>query len=377
MFLIIIIFISDTDELKFGYLYGSINFTALFGIAFAMNFKKEMERNFLPKAQMTALIHRSQQQKQKKVKPFREARETKQAHEQAYIDRFQKGGPQERPPTILVVDDDETNIHIITNFLEADYEILFATNGAQALETASSNDQPDLILLDIVMPGMDGYEVNARLKAGADTCNIPVIFVTALGQEVDEAKGLNLGAVDFITKPFSMPVVRARIQAALRLKQEMDNCIVLTEKLTGANRALKALLDQREIEKKSIEQTMVVNLKRYVFPYLEELDRLKIADDVKSCVNIIRTNIEQLISPVSKRLRGAYLDLTPTEIKVADLIRQHKSTKSIARKLNTSPSTVEKHRNKIRKKLNILHKKVNLNTYLNSLAEDPPSSGQL
>jgi DNA-binding CsgD family transcriptional regulator len=151
----------------------------------------------------------------------------------------------------------------------------------------------------------------------------------------------------------------------------MDNRILLTEKLTDANRALKALLDQREIEKKSIEQTMVINLKRYVFPYLEELDRLQIADDVQSCVNTIRTNIEQLISPVSKRLSGAYLDLTPTEIKVADLIRQNMPTKSIAEKLNTSPSTVEKHRNKIRKKLNILHKKVNLNTYLNSLAEDP------
>lgn len=326
---------------------------------------------------MTAFIPQSKQQKQKKVKEFRKARESLQAYEQKYSDLYEKGASIERPPTILVVDDDETNIHIITNALEADYEILFATNGEQALEVVSYNYRPDLILLDIFMPGMDGYEVYERLRACAGTRDIPVIFVTALGQEVDEARGLNLGAVDFITKPFSMPVVRARIQTALRLKREMDNRILLTERLTEANRALKALLDQREIEKKSIEQTMVVNLKRYVFPYLEELDRLKIGDDVKACVNIIRTNIEQLVSPVSKRLSGAYLDFTPTEIKVADLIRQNKPTKSIARKLNTSPSTVEKHRNKIRKKLNILHKKVNLNTYLNSLAYAPPSSGQL
>ena len=134
-----------------------------------------------------------------------------------------------------------------------------------------------------------------------------------------------------------------------------------------ANEALKALLDQREIEKKSIEQSMVTNLKRFVFPYLEDLERQNNANDRKAYVNIIRKNIEQLISPVSKSLSGAYLDLTPTEIKIADLIQQGKSTKSIAAALNTSISTVEKHRNKIRNKLGILKKKVNLHTYLNSL----------
>jgi DNA-binding CsgD family transcriptional regulator len=139
------------------------------------------------------------------------------------------------------------------------------------------------------------------------------------------------------------------------------------QKTVVVNQALKAMIDHRDLEKKTIEQTMVLNLKRYVFPYLEEIERLKMGSDVKSYVSIIRSNIEQLIAPVSKRLSGAYLDLTPAEIKVADLIRQNKRTKFIAESLNTSSSTVEKHRNKIRKKLNILHKKVNLTTYLNSL----------
>ena len=137
--------------------------------------------------------------------------------------------------------------------------------------------------------------------------------------------------------------------------------------LEKANEALKLLLDQRETEKKSVEQTMVNNLKRFVFPYLDDLQRHNIGNEAMTYVNIIRTNIEQLISPVSKSLSGAYLDLTPTEIKVADLIRQGKSSKSIAVMLNTSISTVEKHRNKIRKKLGILKKKVNLQTFLNSL----------
>ncbi len=147
-------------------------------------------------------------------------------------------------------------------------------------------------------------------------------------------------------------------------QHELLNKTISQEK---ANEALKSLLDRREIEKKSIEQTMVTNLKRYVFPYLKEVARLKTGEDAKAYANIIRTNIEQLISPVSNSLSGAYLKLTPTEIKVADFIRQGRSTKSIAALLKTAPSTVEKHRNKIRKKFNILKKKVNLHTYLNSL----------
>ena len=114
---------------------------------------------------------------------------------------------------------------------------------------------------------------------------------------------------------------------------------------------------------------MVNNLKRFVFPYLDELERRKFEKDTHVYVSIIRSNIEQLITPVEKKLSGAYLALTPTEVKVADLIRLGKSSKSIATLMNTLPSTVEKHRNKIRKKLNLLKKNINLHTYLNSLAK--------
>lgn len=134
-----------------------------------------------------------------------------------------------------------------------------------------------------------------------------------------------------------------------------------------ANEALKAILDQREIEKHAIEQTMINNLKRYVFPYLEDMEHLKNGEDAKDYVKIVRTNIEQLVSPISGGLAGAYQNLTPSEIKVADLIRQGRSTKSIADTLNLSSSTVEKHRNSIRTKLNIIKQKVNLCTFLNSL----------
>lgn len=134
-----------------------------------------------------------------------------------------------------------------------------------------------------------------------------------------------------------------------------------------ANEALRALLRQREIEQKAIEQSMVSNLRRYVSPYLDELDRQTAGRSTAMLTSIIRTNIDHLVAPVYRKLSGAYLMLTPMEVKVADLIRQGASSKSIADFLNMSVSTVEKHRNKIRKKLNLLKKKVNLQTFLNSL----------
>jgi DNA-binding NarL/FixJ family response regulator len=113
---------------------------------------------------------------------------------------------------------------------------------------------------------------------------------------------------------------------------------------------------------------MVGNLKRFVFPYLDELAQAATIKDAQTYADVMRANIEQLVAPVTKSVNMAYLDFTPTEIKVADLVRQGESTKSIAAMLRTSPSTVEKHRNKIRKKLKLLNKKINLRTYLNSLA---------
>ena len=157
-----------------------------------------------------------------------------------------------------------------------------------------------------------------------------------------------------------------KIETDLKTKQKQ--LIEKTVSLEKANEALKALLDQRETEKRSIEQTMVNNLKRFVFPYVESLSEMKLGKEAKTYLEIIQANIDQLVSPVSRTLSGAYLDFTPTEIRVADLIRQGESSKSIADVLNTSTSTVAIHRNNIRKKLGILNQKVNLRTFLNSLA---------
>ena len=125
-------------------------------------------------------------------------------------------------PTILIVDDIPLNIKILGDSLKKEYRVRFATEGSKALMIAASDDPPDLILLDIVMPTMDGYEVCRRLKADRRTRNIPIIFITAKDQEEDETTGLELGAVDYITKPFSLPIVHARIHTHLELKRHRD-----------------------------------------------------------------------------------------------------------------------------------------------------------
>lgn len=119
--------------------------------------------------------------------------------------------------SILVVDDIPDNIDLLTEVLAADYHIRVATSGEKALKIVYSDNPPDLILLDIMMPGLSGLEICRRLKANPDRRRIPIIFVTAMTSVEDEERGLELGAVDYITKPISPPIVRARVRTHLAL----------------------------------------------------------------------------------------------------------------------------------------------------------------
>ncbi|SFL77395.1 putative two-component system response regulator [Rugamonas rubra] len=125
-------------------------------------------------------------------------------------------------PTILVVDDTPDNIDLLCAVLEDDYRTKIAVNGERALKIANGDSKPDLILLDIMMPGMSGYEVCQQLKANPATRDIPVIFVTAMSETADEQLGLGMGAVDYITKPISAPIVLARIKTQLSMKRVHD-----------------------------------------------------------------------------------------------------------------------------------------------------------
>lgn len=119
--------------------------------------------------------------------------------------------------TILVVDDTPENIDVLAGVLRASYKVKAARNGKKALEIANSEQRPDMVLLDIMMPDMDGYEVLSRLKANPITAQIPVIFVTAMSELEDEERGLDLGAIDYITKPISPRIVLARVKTHLAL----------------------------------------------------------------------------------------------------------------------------------------------------------------
>lgn len=135
-------------------------------------------------------------------------------------------------PCILIVDDVNENLHALLSVLRDEYAILAATNGEKALELANRVPGPDLVLLDIKMPGMDGYEVLRRLKTDTATADIPVIFVTALSESADEATGLKLGAADYIAKPINPELLKQRIRTQLELRHYRRKPLVsLNEKM--------------------------------------------------------------------------------------------------------------------------------------------------
>jgi putative two-component system response regulator len=150
--------------------------------------------------------------------------------------------------TILVVDDTPGNIEVLRSILRDDYQVKIATSGERALKIAYSTPVPDLVLLDIMMPEMDGYEVCTRLKADYRSRHIPVIFVTAMGEVEDEAHGFEVGGVDYITKPVSPPIVMARVRAQLALSNQ--------------NRELAALVRERTEQLNSTRLQIIQTLGR-------------------------------------------------------------------------------------------------------------------
>lgn len=133
-------------------------------------------------------------------------------------------------PLVLIVDDNPTNIDLLVNTLKMDYRLGIAKNGPKALEYAEKHI-PDLILLDIIMPGMNGYEVCTRLKATAKTKDIPVIFITAMSEGGHKTRGFEVGALDYVTKPFHAAEVKARVKTHLSLKKARDQEIFIASKI--------------------------------------------------------------------------------------------------------------------------------------------------
>lgn len=185
-------------------------------------------------------------------------------------------------PVVLVVDDTPENITLMVGLLRDIYRVKVATNGERALRIAHDDIPPDLILLDIMMPNMDGYEVCRRLKTDPKTRDIPVIFLTAKAAVEDERAGLELGAVDYITKPISPPIVLARIRTHLALKAAADYLrnqnILLEEEVARRTREIEAIQDVTVIALASLAETRdvdtgnhILRTQHYVRALAEEL----------------------------------------------------------------------------------------------------------
>ncbi len=186
-----------------------------------------------------------------------------------------KAPTQTTAPTLLVVDDQPLNIQILVHIFSPDHTVLTATSGAQALSICAQQ-LPDLILLDVMMPGMDGHEVCRRLKADLRTRDIPVIFVTVQSDPQEEAAGLLQGAVDFIPQPVNASVVRARVQTHLRLRQALHQVweLAFHDALTG--------LPNRRLLNDRLGQAMAVSQRSMCFGALIflDLDNFKPLNDV-------------------------------------------------------------------------------------------------
>jgi putative two-component system response regulator len=180
-------------------------------------------------------------------------------------------------PTLLIVDDEPVNLAMLTEILRPHYHVRAATSGLRALDAARSEPRPQLILLDVMMPGMDGYAVLTELHADPETKAIPVIFVTALNDAVNEERGLKFGAVDYITKPVSPAIVLARVAVHLELKQVRDQLIT-------QNTSLEAEVDRRMAENLLIQDASILAL-----GYLAETRDLETGNHIRRTQLFVRT----------------------------------------------------------------------------------------
>ena len=300
---------------------------------------------------------------------------------------------------ILIVDDELVSREKLRKIMDSFGQCIVVENGADALRVATSQNPPDLILLDIMMPWMDGYEVCKRLKANEITSKIPVIFISARSEEDDEAQGLGLGAVDYITKPFSPSIVKARVRTHLELKKHRNrledlvkernielikankwlrkevherkkaetSLLVQSQHLEEVNTALKVLLKQREDDKKALEEAVVANVNELIYPYIERLREYRSRENHETLLSILKANLDNIVSPFISKISSKILNFTSMEIKVANLVREGRTNKEIADLLFLSINTILVHRHHIRTKLGIKNKKTNLRSHLLSL----------
>lgn len=276
----------------------------------------------------------------------------------------------EKRAHILLVDDDPVVSDMIASALNPSYQVNIVHSGQKAVEVAAGQ-MPELILLDIMLNDTHGHDVCRQIKSNPMIKDIPIIFMSCLSESFDKVQAFNVGGVDYVTKPIEIAELRMRIHTHItmsRLQKNLEHTVrQRTVDLEKSNAALRASLDHRETEMHAIEETILTRIKKFIHPYLNKLDKCKLGRDGALYVDIIRSNLNELIPTSANTLSANYLKLTPAEIKVADLIRQGIQTRQIADQLNLSGKSVFYYRNNIRRKLGLLNTKIHLTTYLESL----------
>lgn len=292
--------------------------------------------------------------------------------------------------SILLVDDDHLILKGFSkNLTREGYEVTTADSGEKAFELLDKAPF-DLVITDMVMEEIDGLQVLKRSKARYPDCM--VLILTGYGDMASAVETFRIGADDYLTKPCAPEEIKFRVgrcfeklehkrkikqaeadlkQANLELERRVEERTMelknKTAKLEEVNTALRVLLAKREEDKINLETNVLSNVQKLIFPYLAEIKKGALTASQQSYLEILESNLNEIISPFSNRLSSQYINLTPAEIQVADFVKHGKNTKEIAALLNLSPKTIDSHRANIRNKMGIRNQKTNLRSYLLSL----------
>ena len=187
-------------------------------------------------------------------------------------------------PTVLIVDDDPQNLALLGELLRPEYRVLAAHSGQRALDLVAAGARPDLILLDVMMPGLDGYDVLERLRSREPKSSIPVMFITALDAAEDEERGLALGAVDYLTKPINPAITLARVRSHVELKRARD-------RLANDNASLEAEVARRMRDNLVIQDVMI-----HALAHLAEIRDTETGNHLRRTKEYVRTLAHALAS---------------------------------------------------------------------------------